>query len=380
MEVSQLPIAHPKLVGYQIGNDCWIFAAQDFKPSYWLILKREGFSGDLFQASDELDEVTWELDDYEQLANIYRLEDTPPSDAWYKWDDWLRTDLEELILAGRIQVYKVDETVAGHLNDLDHPIYSHPDTSGNGGNPVVVVRNQLAETLGKDIMDRWVGKDKADRLHWDRSGLMRELSEVGDIGVAVYDVAADLVIGLKDIGSFVITAVKDTVTGAVELAFDVAIAQAKFTSKLINGDFDGIKDDLLELGVMAAEEIKESFKDAKAFAAKVNEGRKIFWNLTTDAKSRRLIFDYLDSVYQSIKYEESRVIGVKIVSIVGIEVLLALATAGAGNVARRAGQAAAKGAKAVKNASKIKRIGPFPIKAIDEIADLGRALDKPAVK
>lgn len=59
MDVYELLLAHPKLAGYQIGHDYWMFAAQDLKPSYWLILQREGFSGDIFGASDKLDRLLW---------------------------------------------------------------------------------------------------------------------------------------------------------------------------------------------------------------------------------------------------------------------------------------------------------------------------------
>ena len=46
MQSRDLILAHHELKGYLIGNEYWIFAPYHYRPSYWLILKREGFSGD----------------------------------------------------------------------------------------------------------------------------------------------------------------------------------------------------------------------------------------------------------------------------------------------------------------------------------------------
>ncbi len=102
----------------------------------------------------------------------------------------------------------------------------------------------------------------------------------------------------------------------------------------------------------------------------------MFTQLKEDPLTRELLLDYFSSLYQSIPYRDSRTIGVRIVSEVGIEVLLALATAGAGNVARRAAQVGAQGAHALKAT----RIGPFTAKAIDLMADLTKALRQASSK
>ncbi len=369
MGTTQLTIGHPSLIGFEINSVYWIFAADEFKPSYWLILKREGFSGDVLQASDELDDVTWELDE-QQLLDIYRLEtyEIP----WYFFTDGLRTDLETVILSGRIQVFKVDEQTAQRLADRYDPIYSNPTIHDATGHSVVDMRNRLAEELGKDIVTRWIGKDKSDQLHWDRWGLWRETVEVYDVGAEVVDTVVDLVVGLWDIVKFVVTIVGDT----IELAIDVAGAAAAFQRKLLTGDIDAIKQDLENMGIA----VGNALDSAEALIAKAREGLMVFNRLKDDPSTRQLIIDYFDSLYQTIEYRASRTIGVRIVSEVGIEVLLAMATGGAGNVARRAGQAGAKSSKVAKAASATKRIGPFTTKAVDDMVDLAKALDKPAVK
>ncbi len=369
MGTTQLTIGHPSLIGFEINSAYWIFATDEFKPSYWLILKREGFSGDVLQASDELDDVTWELNE-QQLLDIYRLEsyETP----WYFFTDGLRTDLETVILSGRIQVFKVDEQTAQRLADRYDPIYSNPTIHDTTGHSVVDIRNRLAEELGKDIVTRWIGKDKSDQLHWDRWGLWRETVEAYDVGAEVVDTVVDLVVGLWDIVKFVVTIVGDT----IELAIDVAGAAAAFQRKLLTGDIDAIKQDLENMGIA----VGNALDSAEVLIAKAREGLTVFNRLKDDPASRQLIIDYFDSLYQTIKYRASRTIGVRIVSEVGIEVLLAMATGGAGNVARRAGQTGAKGSKVAKAANATKRIGPFTTKAIDDMVDLAKALDKPAVK
>ncbi|MGH1485268.1 MAG: hypothetical protein ACRBCI_03540 [Cellvibrionaceae bacterium] len=370
MGATALTIAHPQLVGYKINGTHFIFASDEFKPSYWLILKREGFSGDVFQASDELDDVTWELD-RDELATIFRLEYKTVPD--YFWTDSVRTELEEIILSSRIQVFEVSAKTAARLANRNDPIYSNPTDYDNTGNPIADQRNKLAETLGKDIMTRWMGKDKADKLHWDRSALKREAIEAYDVGEAVVETAVNFVVSLWDIAKLVVT----VAGGVIEFTFNAATAAAEYARKVSTGEIkpEDIRRDLEAIGVA----IGDLVDDAKKLMAKAEEGLAVIQSINNDPMSRELIFDFLDSLWQSIHYRESRVIGVKILSEIGIEVLLALATGGAANVARRAAQASAKGAKLAR-ASKVARIGPFPTEAIDEIVDLSKALKPPAAK
>ena len=188
------------------------------------------------------------------------------------------------------------------------------------------------------------------------------------MGAAVVEVVIDTIVGLKDIVTLVVTTVGD----AIQFQVQTLMTAAQFAAKVASGDFDAVKNDLRKIGIAA----DEAFASLAAFKAQVAQGANMLYQITSDPMSRQLIMDYLDSLYQSIEYRDSRVIPIKIVSLIGIEVLLALATAGAGNLARRAGQAATTGAKATKAT----RIGPFTVQAIDKMAELARALDKPALK
>ena len=362
MDAQLLAIAHPNLVGYKVGNDYWIFSPSNFQPSYWLLLKREGFSAEMGGGSQELEFLTMFLG-REEMETIYRVHDTPP-DRWFEFG--LRDDLEHLILSGSIKVFKVNEMTARRLANFHDTIYSNPTECT--GNAFSNKRNELAEELAKDILVRWVGKDKSDKIHWDRWAVERALVEVYDDGVTVVDTVVDLVVGLWDIGKFVVS----IVGSSIELTMDIAKASAQFQAKLVSGDLDGIKKDLKALGV-AADEVMAS---AEVFKAKLELGYTMFTQLKEDPLTRELLLDYFSALYQSIPYRDSRTIGVRIVSEVGIEVLLALATAGAGNVARRAAQAGAQGAKALKAT----RIGPFTTKAIDLMADLTKALRQASSK
>jgi hypothetical protein len=368
---KQLTLGHEDLVGYRIGWRYWVFARARFKPSYWLILKREGFSGDLLTASDELDDVTKYLN-REELATIYSLEQRPVPD--YFWTNSVRTELEEIVLSSRIQVFNVSQETVKRLANPNDPIYSNPSTLQCTSDPTTDFRNQLAEELGQDISARWLGKDQADKLHWDRSALRRELYESYDVGKAVVDTVVDVVKGLWDIAKLVIT-----VAGkVVEITFDAALATAEYHRKLITGEIkpEDIKRDLEALGIA----IGDAVNDAKALMAKAKEGFELFQRVLNDPESRQLIIDFLDSLYQSIHYRDTRTIGVKVVTIVGIEVLLAFATMGAGNVARRVGQATQVAVASATAARTATRIGPFTRQAIEKIVQLAKSLDRPGVK
>ncbi|WP_157496560.1 putative adhesin [Hahella ganghwensis] len=220
----------------------------------------------------------------------------------------------------------------------------------------------MADEFAKDIFGRWVGKDKVDRLHWNRSFINRELVEAYDVGAEALDTIADLIVGLWDIIKFTVKVVGE----GIELVFDVSVAVAQFQQKLLSGDIDGVKKDLQALGI----EVADSLDSAEKLIAKAKEGYLIFQQLVNDRATERLIMDYLESLWETIPYRDSRTIGVRIVAEVGVEVLLALATGGAGNIARRAAHAGAKGAKMVKAT----RIGPFSVAAIDLMVDLAREL------
>lgn len=136
---------------------------------------------------------------------------------------------------------------------------------------------------------------------------------------------------------------------------------------------DGLNADLAKIGVM----VDEKIDSAQKLIAQAEQGKKIFDALVNDPLIRNLIFDFLDSLYQSISYRESRTFKARIVFEIGIEVLLILATAGIGNIARRTAQTARATTNAIKATKTAQRIGPFTKHALDLMADLGKVLHKP---
>ncbi|OZG69914.1 hypothetical protein BTA51_28725, partial [Hahella sp. CCB-MM4] len=359
MELQELILAHHQLRGYRIGGEYWIFAPYHYEPSYWLILKREGFSGDLFQASSELSLLTRFMG-RDEIHDIFQLVGETPPDSFF--DAWVQDALEDLILSGQIKVFQVDRELALRMGNFDDPIYYNHHDKATTGSPQSSLRDDLAEEFALDILARWAGKDKVDRLHWSRSFISRELVEAYDVAAEAVDTIADLIVGLWDILKFTIEIAGD----GLVLMFDVSVVVAQFQQKLLSGDIDGIKQDLKALGI----EVADAMDSAEKLVAKAKEGYAVFEQLIKDPTSQRLIMDYLESLWETIPYRDSRTIGVRIVAEVGVEVLLAMATGGAGNLARRAAQAGAKGVK-VARAS---RIGPFTAKAIDMMVDLAREL------
>ncbi len=372
MSATVVPVAHPSLLGFQLGDNFWVFAQSDFKPSMFLLLKREGFSGDfgLLGESQELEDLLDEFD-IEHVRDLSRLAGEPESTRWF--DAWERDDLRDTILGVGLQVFKVGERTIRRLANLNDPIYSSPsgyDVSSS--NPVDLARHKLAETLGTEIVARWAGKDKADRLHWDRNELYREVVEVYDSGAEVANIVVDFFVGIFEAGGFIIELVGDTIS----LAYKASVAVAEFQAKVVNGDKEGIRRDLEAVGIR----IQKALDDVNDFKAKLQKGYDTFELLKNDPMSCELVLDYLSSIYQSIPYRDSRNIDLSIVAQVGLEVLLALATGGAGTIAKNAARAGASASAKVAKAAKLARIGPFPIKALDEMVDLADAMRKAEMK
>jgi|GEM_PF-1923359 len=352
-----------QLVGYVVGGHCWLFANERYQPSYWMMLKREGFSSNLLQqASNELESLTDRFD-WDELSVIYQLYHHAKPTNWVTYT--LRNDVERLILSGRIKVFQLARQQQARLANADDPLFSGPGDTGATSNSLVAKRNILANELGRIIVERWVGKDESDRLHWDRWLLWRKVVETYDVGAEVVDTAVDLVVGLWDIGRFLVT-----ITGDI-IEFDLKVlATAK---KAFEQDNEGVIADIQALGIA----IDKKLASAEALIRQAKRGLEIFNQLNNDPLTRQLMIDFFDSYYQSIHYRKRRTLGVRVVSEIGIEVLLAIASGGSGNVARRSAQA---GAHAGQVGRAGKHIGPFSAKAIDDMADMARALDKSAIK
>ncbi|MGH1470063.1 MAG: hypothetical protein ACRBCS_02640 [Cellvibrionaceae bacterium] len=344
------------LVGFVTWSHCWIFATYSYEPSYWMLLKREGFSGGLISDSSELDMLTSNLD-RENLETLYRIHHKTDPDHYFTIS--LREEVEDLILSSRIKVFKLDKDLLYRLSNPKDTLYSsRQNTLLLASDPITAKRNELAEEFGYDISQRWLSKDQADKLHWDRGLISREAYEIYDVGAEVVDTAVDFVVSVYQIGKVVVTIVGNTIKAVGEFYYDIA-----------TGDLDGIREDLKAIGVF----IGDAVDSAEKIIHLAKQGLEIFNQLQNDAETRDLVIDYFSSLYESIPYRDSRTIGIRIVAEIGIEVLLALATAGAANVARRVGQVGIKASRVGKAAN---RIGPFTKEAIELLGDLAKKINK----
>ncbi|GAB1261915.1 hypothetical protein [Aurantivibrio plasticivorans] len=373
MDSTKIPIPpgiSSEIIGFRILGSCWLFAKNTYQPSYWMMLKREGFSGDLLSSSSELEGITNYLD-RSMLDDIYRLHHGDLPDHYF--DFTLRNDVEHLVLSGQIKVFRLADDKFLRLTDPYDSLYaSNESIDLQIENPVVARRYALANELGQDIVARWTKKDAEDLEHWNNFVIWREAIEAYDVGAEAVDTAGDFIVGIWDIGCFV-----------VEIAYEGAKTYIKLQAAYLNtlhnavtGDFEAIRKDLEAIGVW----LDESVDSAQKLVDKAKEGMRVFDELMSDRITRELIYDYLDSLYQSVPYRDSRTLLLRLVFEIGIEVLLAFATAGAANVARRSAQAASTTNKAVKASNTAKRIGPFTQRAIDLMVDLAKVLDKRELK
>ncbi|MGI1678154.1 MAG: hypothetical protein K6L75_05455 [Cellvibrionaceae bacterium] len=359
MDLSQ-PIPIPIIFGDDIAgftnwSNCWVFTDYSYEPSYWMLLKREGFNGGIISDSSELDGLTASLD-REDLTTLYRIHHKTDPNHYFTIS--LREEVEELILSSRIKVFKLDKDLFFRLTNPNDVLYSSRHNTPHAiSNAIVSKRNQLAEEFGQDIASRWLEKDKADQLHWDRWAITREAIEVYDVGAEIVDTGVDFIVSVYEIGKAVVTIVGNVVIASIEFQYHLA-----------TGDIQAVKDDLTNFGIWVGDAI-QSAQDLIDLAKK---GLAIFNQLNEDPETRDLVIDYFSSLYESIPYRDSRTIGIRIVAEIGIEVLLALATAGAANVARRVGQV---GIKATRVGTAANRIGPFTKEAIELLSDLAKRLN-----
>ncbi len=375
MDITQRTLASSELVGFDFGVDNWIFADQFFKPSYWLILKRESFSQFSHNPLEAIDILMYRLDTH-QLIQIYHLSGVYETDIGF-WDTLhIRSRVESLIMSGYIQVFNVGDAIADRMANADDPIYSNPQNYASTGNPISDKRNELAESFGYDITERWLGKVAADQLHFDRWQLWQNIIEAYDSGMTFADTVWDLLVGLKDIAVFAVSVVGNE----LEFQFKVNSAALKAAGNTLTGDQAAARQALNEWGIVIGDRIKSQQEFVDTVSKKAKQGYEMLIMLYNDGLTRTLLFDYFDSLYKSMPYRKQQTIGDRIFFEIGIEVLLAIATGGLINAARRGGQLAANTTRAARATTATKRIGPLTVEAIDHLSDLAKMLDKPTLK
>ncbi len=375
MDITQRTLASSELVGFDFGVDNWIFADQFFKPSYWLILKRESFSQYSLNPLEAIDMLMYRLDTH-QLIQIYHLSGVYEADIGF-WDTLhIRSRVESLIMSGYIQVFNVSDAIADRMANADDSIYSNPQNYVSTGNPISDKRNELAESFGYDITERWLGKVAADQLHFDRWQIWQNIIEAYDSGATFVDTVWDLLVGLKDISVFAVSVVGNE----LEFQFKLNNAALKAAGNTLTGDQAAAQQALNEWGIVIGDRIKSQQEFVDAVSKKAKQGYDMLMMLYSDGLTRTLLFDYFDSLYKSMPYRKQQTIDDRIFFEIGIEVLLAIATGGLINAARRSGQIAANTTRVARATTATKRIGPLTVESIDHLSNLAKMLDKPALK
>lgn len=379
-----IPLQHQdQLIALRGYDSCWLFARQNYTPSIWLLLKREGFSGDLVSTSEELSDFKAEMGvpAMNRVLNFYHNTEGK-NRSWWR----IRDEFEDLILSQNLQVYRVEQEIEFRLINVADRLYATDDTRDIVSHDVVAKqRHQLTLELGDQIRYRWREKIAADNAHFSLSTLNREWLELQQASAVVTDAAWGALTGLWDAAVFVVEFVQDAAGKAIVGVTTALKGIGEFHKKMgslvleaLQGNDQALLSKIESLGIQihhtATNMAQAAQKIASAVVAKLKEGERLLKLLFNDSESRELIFDYIDSIRQSIKYTDSRLMGLKVVSTlvfeIGIDVLIGLATCGAGVVAKRVGQVASKASSVAKM-----RYGPFSAKAMDMLSDLARMMD-----
>ncbi|WP_221794700.1 hypothetical protein [Oceanobacter mangrovi] len=372
MSATSIALAHPSLLGYQIGEDYWIFAASDFQMSTFLLFKRQGFAGDpaIFSFSTELDGLLEELDDG-QILDLYRLSGRKEESHWIFGST--KNDLRDLIMSGGLRAFRLDEKDARRMANINDTIYSvATGYEINEYSPINALRLKLAVSFAKDLEDFWIGKDKADRLHWDRNAIHRELVEAVDTGAEVVDYAYDTIVGFLELLVFVVEVTGEVMIARAEIK---RLAQRAFAN-YISGNKEAAQKDLEAIGI----KVGGWLQSVEALTAKIQQGLDLFNLVTNDPLTRQLLIDYFDARYESLPFRDSRTVPTRFALEVGVEVLLAFASGGGSALAKisaKAGRAFSAGAA---KAAKLSRIGPFTLEMIDLMCDMARLMRKAEMK
>ncbi|BFM08552.1 RHS repeat-associated core domain-containing protein [Halioxenophilus aromaticivorans] len=376
-----------QLIAIRAAGSVWMFARESFVPSTWLLLKREGFAGDLIRTSGELSEFQDDLG-LGSIKKVLSFYHGQPNDYWNPFSIW--DHFEELVLSQRLQVYKLGEQYINRLAEPEDRFYSSSSLPVAAmDEPIAKKRLQLSESLGQEIQFRWRDKIAADAVHFNLSYFDREYAEWSETVAVVGDAAWGAIVGLKDAAMFVVEFACDAATAAVQTVKAGLSGLVEFQNRMESAVLDALKgnkkallDELESLGVgyinavnASANAVATAAKNiARKVVEKLKEGERLFRLLMSDHLTRELLYDYIDSLAQSRKYTDSRLTGLKVISTlvfeIGIDVLLGLCTMGTAVVAKRAMQAGSKASKLAKA-----RFGPFSEKAMTLLADLAHLMD-----
>ncbi|MCH8503822.1 MAG: DUF6531 domain-containing protein, partial [Ectothiorhodospiraceae bacterium] len=330
-------------VAFRIWNDLWVFASEHYQASPWLVLRRRSPSG--------LDsEIVDQLPEHVRRELLVRLGDMEAADL-PRFNFRVRRQLQRVVNSGEIKVYQLSHDERERLFDEDDALVYWPDDISHpsaGASTAAMLRHrrlELAEELGQSLLVRWQHADIGNRILWNEPAYQRALIRVGAamtaVGEGVMGVWQSLV-ALARLGVGVVNVVGDTIQFTYRMAANV-----------LSGDIQAAAAELRGIGVQIGDTLE-------AIREKIDQGLEFLNQLMEDAKARRMLRSYFIGMWQSVSDVDRIRRGVRFTVEIGLEVLIAIATAGAG--------------AALAASSAVRRIGPFTVEAVNRIANMARAV------
>ncbi len=347
MDFVQIPVFGQSVkpgLGFRFRGNYWAFFERRTKLSPWLALHRESINDTLL---DELlfhgfpKSRTGQTVDCKVLTHFGLIYGPLYRDGWLVD----RTERQRTaVFTGDLQVVKLPISDRPEANLLDpNSIYwvseakllSHPVGSAE------YERGQALVEMASILLARWREHDRLN-LEFKAQSRVRELIAEGKaIGQGVRSAAVDFVQGLWDL-------IKVT----VEFTANAVKASCRGLKKIVQSNFAEIRQMLLTAGMQA-------YQTAQEMIAAMQEGLRLFNLVCQDRLLRAGIFEFLDGYSESVPHLRRLHNMAGAVFVIGIEVLLALATMG-GSLVAAAGRLGA-------------RVGPFTMKSIQHLAQYGKA-------
>ncbi len=347
MDFVQIPVFGQSVrpgLGFRFRGNYWAFFERRTKLSPWLALHRESINDTLL---DELlfhgfpKSRTGQTVDCKVLTHFGLIYGPLYRDGWLVD----RTERQRTaVFTGDLQVVKLPISDRPETNLLDpNSIYwvseekllNHPAGSAEHE------RGQALVEMASILLARWREHDRLN-LEFKAQSRVRELLEEGKaIGHGVGSAAVDFVQGLWDL-------IKVT----VEFTATAVKASCRGLKKIVQSNFAEIRQMLLAAGMQA-------YQSAQEMIAAVQEGLRLFNLVCQDRLLRAGIFEFLDGYSESVPHLRRLHNMAGAVFVIGIEVLLALATMG-GSVVAAAGRMGV-------------RVGPFTMKSIRHLAQFAKA-------
>lgn len=334
-------------LGVALNGNFWLFLEQATRLPAWLVLHRESVNDaelDAVLASRFTGIGTGHSLDYDVLTH-FGLANRQTYRA-----DWMASQhgrMGRAVFTSQLQVVKLPltrEVTEGLRNPASLYWASAQSLMAHTEGSAEFERGHALVEMASILMARW-GQQRLQHLDFDsRSRIGQLLQEAGALAEGAYNAAASFLGGLWDI-------VRATLTFAGQ-AFKVAVNGLEMA---VRGQFKAIQQALLKAGMGV-------YHTAEEVIAAVKEGTRLLTLIGSDSTLRQALWEFLDGYTESSAHLNRLKAGAQAVVEIGIEVLLALATAGATLVVAGARLAA--------------RVGPFTARLIRHMARFARALEQ----